>query len=99
MSEQVKTKDLTDLLNSLGIERSTGDSYNLILYNDDVNSMEHVIDALYNICKLNEQESFIIMLEAHTKGRAVAKKGEFKEISDMKKGLNQLLINADVEKC
>lgn len=95
--EKVKTKNLNQLLTELGIEQNTGDTYNLILHNDPVNDMVHVIEALYVVCNLNEQESFTIMMEAHTKGKAVAKSGDLKEMEEMKKGLNQRHINADVE--
>ena len=56
-----------------------------------------VTEALYNICKLNEQDSFAIMLEVHNKGKAVAKSGTEKEMTEMKDALNQKLINAEVE--
>lgn len=96
MSE-TKTKDLTTILSSLGIEQSTGSDYLLVLYNDDVNDIYHVIKALFDICELNENDSMAIVLEAHTNGKAVAKKGDLKEMSTMKKGLNSRFINAEVE--
>lgn len=95
--DNVKTKDFTELLDELGIEKSSNSDYALILYNDDVNSMEWVIDALYNICKLNEEDSVKIMIEAHTTGKAVAKTGTLKEMSAMKVALNARHINAEVE--
>ena len=44
----------------------------VILHNDDVNSMEHVIDALLkSIPTLSEQDAVNVMMDAHTDGKAV----------------------------
>lgn len=44
----------------------------VILHNDDVNSMEHVVDALLkSIPTLSEQDAVNVMMDAHTEGKAV----------------------------
>ncbi len=44
----------------------------VILHNDDVNSMEHVVDALLqSIPTLSEQDAVNAMMDAHTEGKAV----------------------------
>lgn len=45
--------------------------YRVILHNDDVNSMEHIIRSLQRVFKFELQECERIMLEAHFKGLAV----------------------------
>ncbi|MCH7907223.1 MAG: ATP-dependent Clp protease adaptor ClpS [Chloroflexi bacterium] len=46
--------------------------YRVILHNDDVNSMEHVVDALLkSVPTLSEQDAVRVMMDAHTEGRAV----------------------------
>lgn len=48
------------------------DPYAVILYNDDVNSMEHVVKSLLrSVPGLATQTAIKIMMEAHTNGRAV----------------------------
>ena len=45
--------------------------YRVILHNDDVNDMEHVIQSLMkSVPSLSEDEAAIIMVEAHTSGQA-----------------------------
>jgi ATP-dependent Clp protease adapter protein ClpS len=44
----------------------------VVLYNDDVNSMEHVVKCLMQIFKHPESLAVKIMLEAHQKGKAIA---------------------------
>lgn len=93
----VDQDSLTDLMNEIGIKRSDDNDYSLILHNDDVNDMLHVVLALYEICELNNEEAMRIMMEAHNKGKAVAKTGSFDEMNSMKVALNERGIEATVE--
>jgi ATP-dependent Clp protease adaptor protein ClpS len=46
--------------------------YAVILHNDDVHSMEYVVDALVkSVPTLSEQEATEVMMKAHSEGRAV----------------------------
>jgi ATP-dependent Clp protease adaptor protein ClpS len=48
------------------------DPYAVILYNDDVNSMDHVVRSLMrSVPGLGLRKSIAIMFEAHNSGRAV----------------------------
>ena len=43
----------------------------VILHNDDVNSMEHVVDALLkSVPTLSEQDAVQVMMDAHLEGKA-----------------------------
>ena len=48
------------------------DMYQVILYNDDVNTMEHVVKCLIQIFGHPEPLAVKIMLEAHVNGKAAA---------------------------
>jgi ATP-dependent Clp protease adaptor protein ClpS len=45
--------------------------YKVLLHNDDVNSMEHVLKALRKVFNFEEQECVRIMIEAHNNGLAL----------------------------
>ena len=45
--------------------------YKVLLHNDDVNSMEHVVKALRQVFKFDEQECIRLMVEAHNNGLAL----------------------------
>jgi ATP-dependent Clp protease adaptor protein ClpS len=45
--------------------------YKVLLHNDDVNSMEHVVNALRQVFKFDEQVCVRIMIEAHNNGVAL----------------------------
>ena len=45
--------------------------YKVLLHNDDVNSMEHVVKALRQVFRFELEECVRIMLEAHDQGVAL----------------------------
>ncbi|MHB8845051.1 MAG: ATP-dependent Clp protease adaptor ClpS [Nitrospirota bacterium] len=45
--------------------------YKVLLHNDDVNSMEHVVKAIHKVFRFDEQECMRIMIEAHNNGLAL----------------------------
>ncbi len=54
------------------VERSTLPPYNVLLHNDDVNSMDHVVRALVeSVPNISSERAAEIMIEAHQTGRAV----------------------------
>lgn len=59
----------------------------LVLYNDDVNSFDYVINCLVEVCDHDivqaEQCAFI----THFKGRCDIKKGDYKSLKPMKQNL------------
>ena len=55
-----------------GLGNGLGWDSQVVLFNDDVNTFEHVIACLMSIFGHNMQLAADIALEAHTKGRAIA---------------------------
>jgi ATP-dependent Clp protease adaptor protein ClpS len=45
--------------------------YKVIVHNDDVNSMDHVVLSLIDVFKMEPQQAIDIMLEAHKTGAAL----------------------------
>jgi ATP-dependent Clp protease adaptor protein ClpS len=45
--------------------------YKVLLHNDDVNSMDHVVKALRQVFRFDLEECVRIMIEAHDKGIAL----------------------------
>jgi len=93
----VDTDSITKLLNELGISGSDDKEVKLILWNDHVNDMMSVIVALYEVCKLSNEDCMRVMMEAHEKGKAVVKTGSKEELSIMKTGLNDRNLEATIE--
>ena len=78
-------------------ERRVGQEppYKVILHNDDYTPMEHVVEVLRKVIpRMSPQRAVVIMLEAHTKGKAVVTKCH-KELAELyREGLqNEGLIS------
>jgi ATP-dependent Clp protease adaptor protein ClpS len=57
--------------------------YNVILENDDYHAMDFVVEVLQKALGYNVQRAFLLMEEAHTKGRAVVWTGP-REVAELK---------------
>jgi len=68
----------------------------LIVYNDDFNTFDHVISTLVKVCKHDvhqaEQCTFLI----HYKGKCAVKKGMYEELKPMKEGITTAGIKAAI---
>lgn len=73
------------------------DVYDLVLYNDDVNTFEYVIESLMEICNHEsiqaEQCTWII----HHKGKCSVKKGSVEELEPMIQAFLDRKISAKIE--
>lgn len=71
--------------------------YNLVLYNDDVNTFEHVIKCLVEICGHTPEQAEQCALIVHHKGRYEIKSGSYPEMSPLKERLNANALTANIE--
>lgn len=44
--------------------------FRVLLHNDDVNAMDHVVETIRVLTRLSERQAVVIMLTAHTRGVA-----------------------------
>ncbi|MDN5697962.1 MAG: ATP-dependent Clp protease adaptor ClpS [Rubrobacter sp.] len=66
-----------------GSRTSIEPNYKVILHNDSSNSMDYVVESLRQVIpKMSLQRAVSIMLEAHTKGKSVAKRCH-KELAEL----------------
>lgn len=56
----------------------------LIVWNDDYNTFEHVINLLVQICNHKEEQAEQCALIIHTKGKCSVKEGLIDELKPMK---------------
>ncbi len=87
-NEETQEKTLTS--NQHGIDSR------LILYNDEYNSFDFVIESLQEVCKLDIHQAEQITLLAHFKGKATCKKGQREVLEPMCAKLDNRGIDAEV---
>lgn len=81
----------------LDAKTNSESSYSLILFNDDVNDFEFVIESLVEICKLGPQQAHQCALITHYKGKCEIKKGELDDLKVMCTGLTDKKLIAEVQ--
>jgi len=69
----------------------------IVLFNDDVNTFDHVIDSLIEICEHTLEQAEQCAILVHYKGKCTVKTGEFKDLKPrctrlLTKGLSAEII-------
>ena len=78
--EEVKTTELNDL----------------VVYNDDINTFDHVISTLIKVCKHTKEQAEQCAMIIHYKGKCAVKNGSFKELKPMKEAICEQGIDARI---
>ncbi|GAB3512864.1 ATP-dependent Clp protease adaptor ClpS [Spirosoma knui] len=72
------------------------DVHNLVVFNDDVNTFEHVIDTLIDVCKHTPEQAEQCTLLIHYKGKCAVKNGSWEELVPMRNEICRRGISAEV---
>lgn len=75
----------------------TKSSHRLILWNDDTNTFEHVINCLMKHLQYTEKEAEKIAWTVHTEGRCAVLEGSFTEVDIYRKILKSEGLTVSVE--
>ncbi|OQY05558.1 MAG: hypothetical protein B6I20_00960 [Bacteroidetes bacterium 4572_117] len=70
---------------------------NLILYNDDFNEFDFVVETLMKICEHNQEQAHQCALIAHLKGKSSVKTGSSLYLKPMKDALVDKGLTASIE--
>ncbi|MBX2932577.1 MAG: ATP-dependent Clp protease adaptor ClpS [Chitinophagaceae bacterium] len=71
--------------------------YNLIVWNDDVNTFDWVIQTLIEVCNHTEEQAEQCAFLIHFKGKYAVKNGEYDTLKPMCNSITERGINATVE--
>ncbi len=93
-----KTKTLQEILDKAGIEPSNDKQYNLILWNDDFNSFDHVILCLISIMNFSPEKSENTAWTVHLKGACTLKSGSKDKLKPFKSSLEEQGLTLTIEK-
>jgi ATP-dependent Clp protease adaptor protein ClpS len=72
------------------------DVHNLVVFNDDVNSFDHVIDTLMDVCAHTPEQAEQCTLLIHYKGKCTVKNGSWDELVPMRNEICRRGISAEV---
>jgi len=72
----------------LSVLEKQGDLHEIILFNDEVNSFDHVINMLIKVCDHSELQAEQCSIIVHNNGKCAVKTGDY---SDLKPRCSRLL--------
>jgi ATP-dependent Clp protease adaptor protein ClpS len=92
MRTLTEIQEQTDLLE---LEQIT-DVFDLVVFNDDVNTFEHVIKTLIKVCKHTQEQAEQCTLLIHYKGKCTVKNGSFEELQPLREAICEAGIDAKI---
>ncbi|MBG9378256.1 ATP-dependent Clp protease adaptor ClpS [Panacibacter sp. DH6] len=71
--------------------------YNLVVWNDDVNTFDWVIQTLVEVCEHTEEQAEQCSIIIHYKGKCAVKNGDYDTLKPMCNAITERNINATIE--
>ncbi|WP_298392584.1 ATP-dependent Clp protease adaptor ClpS [Flavobacterium sp.] len=90
MSTIEKTKEDVSVLEQVGVNNE------IVLYNDDVNTFDHVIDTLVRVCEHTAEQAEQCAILVHYKGQCTVKTGAFNELKPQCTQLLEAGLSAEI---
>lgn len=91
MSTKEKIQEEVDVLEDVS------NTNEIVLYNDDVNTFDHVIDTLIKVCEHTSEQAEQCAILVHYKGRCTVKTGSYKELKPQCSSLLEAGLSAEIE--
>jgi ATP-dependent Clp protease adaptor protein ClpS len=73
------------------------EEHDLIVFNDDVNTFDHVIESLVKICKHESEQAEQCTWIIHYKGKCHVKRGGYEKLETMCTSLLNRGISAEIQ--
>jgi ATP-dependent Clp protease adaptor protein ClpS len=81
----------------IAILTETEDPCSLIVWNDEVNTFEWVIETLMDVCKHSSEQAEQCAMLIHTQGKYSVKRGSYDELKPMCDAITDRGIGATIE--
>jgi ATP-dependent Clp protease adaptor protein ClpS len=92
MIAEVKEKTLEEIL----LQEELVNQNEIVLYNDDVNTFDHVIDTLVYACEHTPEQAEQCSIIVHYKGKCTVKTGEYDDLVPRCSKLQQAGLSAEI---
>ena len=92
MEPSHKQEELVDVIEAV----ETTDLMDLIVFNDDVNTFDHVIATLIRVCKHTQEQAEQCTILIHYKGKCAVKSGSFEFLRPFREAICEAGIDARI---
>ena len=89
---QTYIEEEVEVLDDIGFT----DVKDLVVFNDDYNTFEHVISTLIKVCKHSAEQAEQCTVIIHYKGKCAVKTGSFNELKPMRNAICDRGISAEI---
>ncbi len=86
----------TETLEKISVKRQQERLQEIVLYNDDVNTFDWVIESLVDVCEHSAEQAEQCSIIIHYKGKCSVKSGTFKELEPRCKNLLERGLSAEI---
>lgn len=90
MNTKRKEKESVDVLEKEELQ------HELVLFNDEVNTFDFVIDSLISICEHTDEQAHQCTLIVHYKGKCTVKTGDLSDLKPRCSKLLELGLSAEI---
>jgi ATP-dependent Clp protease adaptor protein ClpS len=98
MHEQLSKPHPVELMQEeVGLLTETDDPYSLIVWNDEVNTFEWVIETLVEVCNHSAEQAEQCAMLIHSRGKYPVKRGSYEELKPMCDAITDRGIGATIE--
>lgn len=87
-----KEKELEEVL----VDELISFNNEIVLYNDEVNTFDHVIDTLMRVCRHTAEQAEQCSLIVHYNGKCTVKTGEYTELKPQCTQLLEAGLSAEI---
>lgn len=84
------------VLEEVLVEEAIGFNNEIVLFNDDVNTFDHVIETLIRVCKHTAEQAEQCAILVHYKGKCTVKTGSFDELKPQCLQLLEAGLSAEI---
>ena len=84
------------ILEEVLVEEQVGLNNEIIVYNDDVNTFDHVIETLIRVCNHTSEQAEQCSIIIHYKGKCTVKTGSYDDLKPQCTQLLQAGLSAEI---
>lgn len=92
----MKMSTIEKIQEEILVEEFIGTNNEIVLYNDDVNTFDHVIATLVRVCQHTSEQAEQCAILVHYKGKCTVKTGNFDELKPQCTQLLEAGLSAEI---
>lgn len=85
------------VLESVSVEELISLNNEIVLFNDDVNTFDHVIDTLIRVCDHSAEQAEQCAILVHYTGKCTVKTGSYKDLKPQCSSLLDAGLSAEIQ--